>query len=209
MTRPHAFARLAGRVGAVVAGAWLTASAIAPAKAQAPAADPFATLPRQLAAATTLATLPAGTFLENMLVQRDGSVLITSYLAREVLRWRPDTGLSVVARLPGHPVSLAPDVDGSVYVVVHGRSFREGAAMPESQQLWRLPPQGEPVQVAAVPEARFLNGIAWIGAGRFLVADSLAGRIWVIDARTGAARTWLAHHKHATALPVTYGNKPT
>jgi sugar lactone lactonase YvrE len=179
----------------------LAADTFNAATAQPAAADPLAALPRAIAAQEALATLPPGTFLENLWVAPDGSLLITSYLAREVLRWRPGAGISVFARLPVHPVSLAADTDGTLYVAAHGKSFRQGAALLESQQIWRLGTGGAAELVMDVPEARFLNGIAWLGNGRFLVADSQAGVLWLFDARSKTMTPWLRHEDLQSALP--------
>jgi sugar lactone lactonase YvrE len=58
--------------------------------------------------------------------------------------------------------------------------------------VWKLPPAGQPVRVAAVPGAAFFNGLALHPHGRTLyVADSIAGVIWAVDVRQGTSRAWL------------------
>jgi len=76
-----------------------------------PAVDPIAPLPRALMPAVTLATLPAGNFLENIWVDDDNSLLITNYLTKEIIRWRATTGMTVEGKIDGHPVSISKDSD--------------------------------------------------------------------------------------------------
>ncbi|BCJ55019.1 hypothetical protein Asp14428_64940 [Actinoplanes sp. NBRC 14428] len=57
--------------------------------------------------------------------------------------------------------------------------------------VWKLPPDGRPVRVAAVPGASFLNGLALHPDGRSLyIADSVAGVIWTVDIRRGTSEKW-------------------
>jgi len=171
-----------------------------PAKAQT-APDPVAALPRALMPARALASMPAGNFFENLWVDGDGSLLITSYLGREILRWRTAVGLTVEARIDGHPASIASDSDGTRYVAVHGQSFRVGAAMLESQRIVRLNADGSTETVLNAPQAKFFNGMAWLSPGRFLIADSLAGTIWLLDVHAKSLMPWLQHQDLESSLP--------
>ena len=163
--------------------------------------DPIATLPRALMPSSTLASLPAGNFLENMWVDDDNSLLITNYLSKELLRWRGSTGFSVEARLEGHPVSISKDSDGMRYLAVHGQSFKVGPVMLESQRIVRLYPDGKTENVLDAPQAKFLNGMAWLSPGRFLVADSLAGTVWLLDIAAKTLTPWLVHDELKSTLP--------
>jgi sugar lactone lactonase YvrE len=149
----------------------------------------------------TLASMPAGNFFENLWVDGDGSLLITSYLGREILRWRAAVGLTVEARIDGYPVSIASDSDGARYVAVHGQSFRAGAAVLESQRIVRLNADGSAETVLNAPQAKFFNGMAWLSPGRFLVADSLAGTIWLLDVTAKTLVPWLQHEDLQSSLP--------
>jgi hypothetical protein len=147
MVRSLIFKRLASL--AVCAGLWMNSFS---AQAQT-APDPIAALPRALMTSRTLASMPAGNFFENLWVDGDGSLLITNYLGREILRWRSAVGLTVEARIDGHPVSIASDSDGLRYVAVHGQSFRAGSALLESQRIVRLNADGSSETVVNAPQA--------------------------------------------------------
>jgi hypothetical protein len=77
----------------------------------------------QPAAVERLATFPNGTFLENMLAEADGSVLYTSYFARQVRRWTPSGGMQAPLAIDAFPVSLARTADGRLVVVAHTTTF--------------------------------------------------------------------------------------
>ncbi len=160
-------------------------------------------LPRDIVPAETLATLPPGTFLENLLFARDGSLLVTSYYAREVLRYREGEGMRRLAGIDGHPAGLAADDDGAIYVTVHGRSLRDGAeALYPSQQVWRLAPDGKAEFFVALPDAKFLNGLARIAPGVFVIADSLAGTLWRFNVGTKEVAPWLRHTELESTAPL-------
>jgi len=163
--------------------------------------DPIASLPRSLMPARTLASLPAGNFFENIWVDDDNSLIVTNYLAKEVLRWRPSTGFVVEGRIDGHPVSLSKDSDGTRYLAVHGQSFKAGAAMLDSQRIVRLNADGSSEKLLDAPQAKFLNGMAWLSPGRFLIADSLAGTIWLLDVATKSLIPWLEYEDLKSSLP--------
>jgi hypothetical protein len=58
--------------------------------------------------------------------------------------------------------------------------------------VWKLPPEGHPRRIAALPTDRSPNGLAIDLAGRTLyVADSLKSTIWAVPAWGGPAKTWL------------------
>ena len=166
-----------------------------------PAVDPIAPLPRALMPAVTLATLPAGNFLENIWVDDDNSLLITNYLTKEIIRWRATTGMTVEGKIDGHPVSISKDSDGQRYLTVHGQSFRSGPAMLESQKIVRLNADGTSEKIMDAPNAKFLNGMAWLSPGRFLIADSLAGLIWLLDINQKSLVPWLEHEDLKSSLP--------
>lgn len=170
-------------------------------RAQAPDAALMA-LPRDHAPAETLATMPPGTFLENLVFARDGSLLITSYFAKEILRFEAGQGIGVLTKIEGYPVALEPDVDGTYYMTVHGKTFREGRdALVASQQIWRMNAAGKAEVYVTVPQAQFLNGIARLAPGVFLMTDSLAGVVWKLDVATKTVTAWLKHADLESVAP--------
>ncbi len=147
---------------------------------------------RAQAAPEILVRFPNGTFLENLVVAPDGSVLFTNYFARRIEAWSPVTGATLHAEVPAHPVSLTPLGAGWQALAVHGASFMEGpAAMRGQAAVLVLAPDGAVVRRVPLPEAIFPNGALLLAPGLLLLADSGLGRIWIVDLETRAARPWL------------------
>lgn len=138
-----------------------------------------------------LVGFPNGTFLENLLVAPNGAVRFTNYFARAVESWAPGAGVSRLAELPGHPVSLAPMGTGRYAVVLHGVPFNAGPeAMRGQSALLLMNNQGVVLNRIAMPEAVFPNGMLLLAAGLLLVVDSVLGGIWAIDMGTGQCYLW-------------------
>ncbi len=155
-------------------------------------------------ALTPVAYFPGKYFLENLAVRRDGSVLITAVLQKEL--WCvPNPGLGaevppVLVHTFEHPVTGIVEVDPDVFIV----SVTEGYTSHESHLArvdltdWTA---GDPVAPETIftfdVRVRALNGSCLLGPGVMLAADCFAGFIWRIDlsenARRTTARIWLAH----------------
>jgi sugar lactone lactonase YvrE len=141
-----------------------------------------------------LARFPNGTFLENLVIRPDGSVLFTNYFARTVEAWSRAGGATRFAAVDAHPVSLTATGEGGHALAVHGASFLDGpAAMRGKAAVLLLDAAGAVTRRIALPDAVFPNGGLLIAPGRLLLADSALGRIWEVDLASGAARPWLDH----------------
>ena len=138
----------------------------------------------------TLASHPAGTFLENMLVEADGSVLYTSYFDHTIRLHRPDGSNTTFATLKAHPISLARR-GSDVWVIAQSASFADGPAFMASNQLMRVDGEGRTTLTVPAPDARFLNGNTDLPGGDLLIADSVAGVIWRFSPDTLALTVWL------------------
>lgn len=139
-----------------------------------------------------LAEYPPGTFLENLLPLPDGSLLVTSYLARRVERLPPHGPATTWAMLDAHPVSLAA-IDDGLLVAVHGAPFTSGPEFTRTQAFVVLDGSGGEVRRFSAPVALFLNGMLAMDGNIVLVADSIAGTIWRVDAGAGTVTPWLQH----------------
>ena len=141
-----------------------------------------------------LARFPNGTFLENLVVEPGGRVIFTNYFAKRLESWSPAGGHVPWAEVPAHPVSLTALDGGRHALAVHGVSFMDGPqAMRGQAALLVLAADGTVARRIALPEAVFPNGGLLLGGERLLLADSIVGRIWLVDLGTGEATTWLAH----------------
>jgi hypothetical protein len=153
-----------------------------------------ATQARAQPAPEILARFPNGTFLENLVIRQDGSVLFTNYFARAVEAWSPAGGGTRFAGYDAHPVSLTATGDGGQALAVHGASFTGGpAAMRGNAAVLLLDAAGAVSRRIALPDAMFPNGGLLIAPGRLLLADSALGRVWEVDLAAGIARPWLDH----------------
>lgn len=150
------------------------------------AAEPTATAP----AVETLASFPSGAFLENLIVRDDGAIVFTSYFDRTLMLRRADGAVSVLARLPAHPVGLAPLGDGYL-ISAHGVPFTQAPAFLSSNQMLEVAADGRVLKTVAAPDARFLNGVLRQDRDAYLVADSIAGAIWRYRPSDGAISPWL------------------
>ena len=158
---------------------------------------------------TTLATLPQNTFLENLVLRPDASLLLTSitpphlYLVPSTTAESTPKLLHKFANAVTGIVSIAPDV----YIIstgIHGT--------PDTSVLYRLdmtaykpslPDPSDSISVTEVlklPEALFLNGSTSLPTPEYpaiLLADSLKGCIWRVDFPSSESQpklsTWLSH----------------
>lgn len=143
------------------------------------------------AAVGTIASYPAGTFLENLDVGPDGAVLATNYLDRSLLSWSGTGPPRVLTTLPAHPVGVLSRAD-DIIVSAHGLPFTEGPAFTRTNAILVLDRSGRMVRRTEAPDALFLNGLVELSPGVILAADSLAGRIWAYDPGRGAITSWFA-----------------
>jgi hypothetical protein len=150
----------------------------------------FAQNSESCAKAETLASYPHGNFLENLIVEADGRVLFTSYIAKRIESYRPGEQAKTFAQLPVHPISVLPLTDGYV-LAAHEKSFLDGPAFLNSNQIVVLDKSGKLRKSILVPEAKFLNGMLQLPNGNILVADSVLGRIWSLDIAQEKIDQWL------------------
>lgn len=155
-------------------------------------AEPSAKAPK----VETLASFPNGAFLENLLVRADGAIVFTSYFDKTLMLRRPDGELSVLAKLPAHPVGLAPLGDGYV-VSAHGVPFTQGQAFLSTNKILQVAADGRVLKTVSAPDARFLNGVLRQGEDAYLIADSIAGAIWRYRPSDGQVTAWLRDERLA------------
>jgi sugar lactone lactonase YvrE len=141
-----------------------------------------------------LARFPNGTFLENLVVAPDGSVLFTNYFSRAIEAWSAAAGSARLCEVPAHPVSLTALGGGRQALVVHGAPFNAGPqAMRGQAAVLLLDAGGAVLRRIALPEAVFPNGALLLATGLLLVADSALGCVWAVDLGQGTATRWIEH----------------
>ena len=153
---------------------------------------------------STVAIFPVKSFLENLAVRSDNSVLVTSMNARELFYVPPSSGdvpvqpvlLHRFDQLTTGLVEIEPDLflvsTSNVYTThessLHRLDLRgyQAASPVQPEMVFRFP-----------DSARGLNGSCLLAPGIVLVADCFAGLIWRVDVQPGGrdiqARLWLEH----------------
>ena len=154
---------------------------------------------------------PNNTWLENLAVRSDGSVLLTSLTAPDVYHvdpHAPDPTHVLIHRftdawVTGGITETSPD---TFYIVTGNLSYAAvEPATPGSVRLFRIsfpdPDSPENAQVslaATLPDALLVNGLTTLNTTHILAADSLLGVIWGVDVLSGSSYvafndTLLAH----------------
>jgi len=139
---------------------------------------------------TTAAVFPENSFLENLAVRADGSILVTEILQRQLWHIPPE-------RVPAEPVPVHTFGQFTMGIVEAGPDvFYINTSDPftaHTSYLHRLDLRqwnpGEPVRSETVLEfpaqAVGLNGSCLLAPGVIVLADSLAGLIWRVDLSAG------------------------
>lgn len=150
--------------------------------------------------ARVLATWPAGTFIENVYAEVDGSILVSVHSAGEIQRWRGDREISTLVKLPASPTSMNAHPDGGLVVL--------GGTVGSSPQFaWHVTSAGRMSPIVAVDGALFFNGSTPFRRNHLLAVDAILGRIYDIDLRARSASVWFDHDllRKVTAEPMLPG----
>jgi sugar lactone lactonase YvrE len=142
------------------------------------------------AAVETLASFPHGAFLENLTVERNGTIYFTSYFNKALMVLRPGTQAAPLAVLPAHPLGVLRTSTGFI-VTAHAVPFTNAPAFQSSNEVLILDAAGTVTRTIKAADARFLNGLVEVAPDKVLIADSAAGLIWVLKPSTGELRPWL------------------
>ena len=153
---------------------------------------------------TTIALFPVKSFLENLAVRSDNSVLVTSMNARELFYVQPSSGDAPVEPMLLHrfeqPTTGLVEIEPDLFLVSTSNLYTTHESFLHLLDLRGYQP-GAPVRPRVVFQfpaaARGLNGSCLLAPGVVLIADCFAGLIWRLDVQPGGrhiqARVWLAH----------------
>jgi sugar lactone lactonase YvrE len=130
--------------------------------------------------ATTIATYPPGTILENIAIGPGGDLFVTDLGSGTIFQISPAGSSRVFGQVPVQSAGIAFNTDGTL-VAVGETSF------------YRFALDGTASLVMDIAGAGFLNGVTVFSPGVFLVADDSADLIWQVDLSTGSARPWLTN----------------
>jgi putative intracellular protease/amidase/sugar lactone lactonase YvrE len=143
----------------------------------------FDRTPEAIATAQTVAEFPVNTFLENIAIDAQGTIFITSYEEGKIYRIIPNEKPSEVARINGTVAGIVIDRDGNLLVAA--------TIERKTPTILRIDSTGIVETLVTIPDAIFLNGMTHLKDDRYLVADSYKGAIWEVDAIAKSAQIWL------------------
>lgn len=140
--------------------------------------------------------ITAGQLPENVTLEPDGAADVTFVGSAQIARVGPDGHTEVVAELPagGEVGGIVRAPDGTLYVTYQGQ-VQTG--------IWHIRPDHAPELFAAIPTAKYLNGLALDGETLY-VTDSTIGVVFRVPLDGGAPSLW-AEGKELTPLEM-YGS---
>lgn len=145
-----------------------------------------------------VASLPPGTWLENLIWDNQGNLYITDVTHKAIFRYSyANNSLSEFSKIGGHPFGIAIDDDGTIYVGALKIAPGQPGSM-DSNVIYKIDKQGNSSLFIEAPKARGLNGWTYFKPGVFLICDSWAGVIWELDVKKSTITEWAKHPLLAT-----------
>lgn len=129
--------------------------------------------------ATTIATYPPGTLLENVAISPVGNLYVTSILTGTVYQVTPAGVTTEFAQVPTALAGITIGGDGTLVTVGESSVFRYNL-------------DGTQISNTTIPGSAFLNGVTPFTSNSFLIADDTAATVWRFDVNTGTAIPWLS-----------------
>jgi putative intracellular protease/amidase len=142
--------------------------------------------PEAIAPAQAVAEFPVNTFLENITIDSQGTIFVTSYEEGKIYRITASGECSEYAKINGNIAGIVIDREGNLIVAA--------AIDRQNPTILCIYPIGRIETLVTLPDAIFLNGMTHLDADRYLVADSYKGAIWQIDAIAKTAQIWIQNH---------------
>jgi putative intracellular protease/amidase/sugar lactone lactonase YvrE len=142
----------------------------------------FDRTPEAIVLSQVVAEFPVNTFLENIVIDEQGIIFVTSYEEGKIYQVGLDGQYKEFAAIEGNVAGLAIDPDGLLVA---------GSHKGTTPTIFRVNSAGTVETLITLPEAIFLNGMTHLEGSRYLVADSYKGAIWEIDVNTKTANIWL------------------
>ena len=153
---------------------------------------------------TTAASFAPKSFLENLVVREDNSVLVTCVTTKELFYVPPWSGAGPVEPICLHRFEQLPtgviEIEPDVFLICAGNLYttHESFIYRLDLRAWEPGSAASPELVFRFPDtARAPNGMCLLAPGTALVADCFASLIWRVDFQPGGggiqARIWLGH----------------
>lgn len=138
--------------------------------------------PEAITPAQTIAEFPVNTFLENIAIDAQGIIFVTSYEEGKIYRLTSSGEQREFAKIDGNVAGIAIDRAGDLLVA---------GSVSKIPMIFRIDSTGNVEPLVTLPEAIFLNGMTHLKDDRYLIADSYKGAIWEVDVTAKTARVWI------------------
>jgi putative intracellular protease/amidase/sugar lactone lactonase YvrE len=142
----------------------------------------FDRTPAAISPAQVVAEFPVNTFLENIVIDAQGTIFVTSYEEGKIYQVSPNGQYSEFAAINGNVAGIVLDRDGLLVA---------GSIEGKTPAIFRITSAGVVETLLTLPEAMFLNGMTHLEGSRYLVADSYKGALWEVDANAKTAHLWI------------------
>lgn len=136
-------------------------------------------------------SLPAGHFFENLTYLNKDELIATDYTGMSLYKYHLDGKAKLWAKVDGHPVSLRFGEGGNGLLSVHEISILEGDSFVNSMALFKINQDGQLERLIGLDTPAFLNGMAYLGNQKYLIADALNGKIYKFDMASNKLSVWL------------------
>jgi putative intracellular protease/amidase len=148
----------------------------------------FAHTPEAIVTAKTVAEFPVNTFLENIAVNAQGDIFVTSYEEGKI--YQVSEGIyKEFANVKGNAAGIAFDRDGNLLIA----GAHEKTASDKIQTVFQIDKNGSVEPLVSIADAIFLNGLTYLNDNRYLIADAYKGVVWEVDVTAKTAHVWLEH----------------
>lgn len=137
--------------------------------------------------AHTVAEFSVNTFLENITINEDGELFVTSFEEGKVYRVTSAGTFKEFAKIGGNAAGVAFDRQGNLLVA--------GITDDKTPAVFQIDQNGEVKTLITLPDAIFLNGMTYLTSDRYLIADSFKGAIWEVNIAKKTAQVWLQHER--------------
>ena len=147
----------------------------------------FINTPESLVPAQTVSEFPVNTFLENIAIDEDGELFVTSFEEGKIYRVTPAGAFKEFAKIGGNAAGIVFDRQGHLLVA--------GITDDKIPTVFQIDRNGAVKPLVTLPDAMFLNGMTYLTSNRYLIADSFKGAIWEVSIAEKTAHVWLQHER--------------
>ena len=123
---------------------------------------------------------------ENITLEPNGAADVTFNGARQVARVGRNGSVTILATLPA-PAGGSAGATGIVRAYDGTLFVNENAGIHSA--IWRIGRHGNAAPIVALPQVKFLNGLA-LDRDTLYATDSTSGTVWRVDLRTDRAVIW-------------------